>query len=143
MRMSVKMRWLLVVGYAVVVAGLSLLPSGSGPLNGWDTAIRPSVQKFGHMAVYAVFAILLLVAFPAIRKFSVSGLVVVFFVCTAYGALLEAGQLMVPGRTASVFDAAINATGVAVGLVLGKAWLAFGGTQVKQAGRNRSTVGDR
>jgi VanZ family protein len=135
--------WLIVVGYAIVVAVLSLLPSGSGPAKGWDADIRPSFQKFGHMAAYALFAVVVVLALPAARRFSGRNALVVFVILTAFGAAMEIGQSMSPGRTPSVFDAAINATGVAVGLVLRKAWLAFRRTGARQAGQNRSVVGDR
>jgi VanZ family protein len=129
--MAVRMKnrklapWLMVVGYAAVVAVLSLLPTETGPTRGWDSGILPSAQKFGHMAVYAGFAVLLALASPAGRRLSGRGMLVVFVVCTAFGVAMEVCQSMSPGRTPSVFDAAINALGAAAGLLLAKAAQAY------------------
>ena len=48
---------------------------------------------------------------PILRK-----ALLVFAVATGYGALMEAGQLFVPERTASLVDVAANAVGAAVAL---------------------------
>lgn len=45
--------------------------------------------------------------------------------CVIFGAIDEAGQLWVPGRTAELRDVMIDAAGAFVGIAVTLAWLAW------------------
>jgi VanZ family protein len=98
--------WAPVVLWAAVIFALSSIPSLGTGLGVWDTILR----KGAHMSEYAVFALLLLRALgrdvPA------------FFVGLAYAATDELHQHFVRGRHGSPFDVAIDAVGLALGLLL-------------------------
>lgn len=107
-------QWFATAAYAALLAAGSLLPSGSGPLRGWDTAITPSVQNALHVPMYGVLVMLVLAALARWTPVSVGAAAAV---CCTYGGLLECAQAAIPGRTASVSDAVLNAAGVGVGLL--------------------------
>ena len=120
-----KYQWLLVLIYVVILAVASLLPSGSGPLNGWDASLSPSTQNVLHLPAYAVFVCLLLIALakstkpPGAWPIALSAAA-----CSVYGVLLECLQAAgIPGRTGSVSDVLWNTAGVAAGAA---AWTLFG-----------------
>lgn len=103
--------------YVVLLAAVSLLPSGARALRGWDRSIRPEIQNALHVPAYAVLVIMasrsLLGAYRIRRAAVVAALA-----CCAYGAVLEALQALIPGRTGSVLDALLNVVGVGVGLAV-------------------------
>ena len=122
-----RYRWLLVLIYAVILAIVSLLPSGSGPLNGWDASISPSLQNLLHFPAYTVLVCLVLGALA--RPTKSTKLAVAWPIalsataCVVYGVLLECLQAAgIPGRTGSVSDVLWNTAGVAVGV---SAWILF------------------
>jgi VanZ family protein len=98
--------WAPVVLWAAVIFALSSIPSLGTGLGVWDTILR----KGAHMSEYAVLALLLLRALG--RE------VPAFLVGLAYAATDEVHQLFVRGRHGSPFDVAIDAVGLALGLLV-------------------------
>lgn len=94
----------------VAVAVLSLVPLQAIP--GMDVS-----DKAQHLIAYLCLALAGGIAFPGRRSLLVMGLGLVLF-----GVSLELAQSFIPGRFASVVDAAANTLGVALGLTL--AWVA-------------------
>lgn len=107
--------------YALVdfVASVADLPPGglppSGPLGlvGFD--------KWIHVTSYAVFAVLVVVAFGPITRRSLS---LTAALVSVYGVGIELVQSLFPLRTTSRYDVFANEFGIAVGLalVVGVAW---------------------
>jgi len=98
--------WLPVVAWAALIFALSSVPDLGTGLGGWDLVLR----KLAHTAEYAVLGALL------VRATGRVGLA--FAVGTLYAASDELHQSFVPGRLGSPLDVAIDAAGVAVGIVL-------------------------
>ena len=99
-------RWLPVVAWAALIFALSAIPDLGTGLGGWDLVLR----KLGHAAEFAVLGALLVRALgrslPA------------FAVGVAYAISDEVHQSFVAGRDAAPLDVAIDAVGVAVGVLL-------------------------
>ena len=102
--------WLPVLAWAAVIFAFSSIPSLGTGLGGWDLALR----KLAHVTEYAILGALLL---RALRHEPAALLVGV-----AYAASDELHQHFVSGRHAAPLDVAIDATGVAIGLL---AWRRF------------------
>jgi VanZ family protein len=100
--------WLPVVVWAAVIFTLSSIPSLSTGLGTWDTILR----KGAHLTEYAVLGGLL---YRALGREPLA-----LAVGIAYAATDELHQYFVRGRHASPVDVAIDAVGVAVGMLL---WL--------------------
>ena len=100
--------WLPVVIWAAVIFTLSSIPSLSTGLGTWDTILR----KGAHLTEYAVLGGLL---YRALGREPLA-----LAVGIAYAATDELHQNFVRGRHASPVDVAIDALGVAVGMLL---WL--------------------
>jgi VanZ family protein len=100
--------WLPVVAWAAVIFTLSSIPSLSTGLGTWDTILR----KAAHLTEYAVLGGLLYRALGQEALALVVGI--------AYATTDELHQYFVRGRHASPVDVAIDAVGVAVGMLL---WL--------------------
>ena len=100
--------WLPVVAWAAVIFTLSSIPSLSTGLGTWDTILR----KGAHLTEYAVFGGLL---YRALGREPLA-----LSVGIAYAATDELHQYFVRGRHASPTDVAIDAVGVAVGMLI---WL--------------------
>jgi VanZ family protein len=107
---------ILLCAYAALVAAVSLLPSGTGPLKGWDTAITPTLQNAGHVPAYAILAFLGVLALLPARPLRVLPVAVIALLCCGYGVGLEFAQAAIPGRTGSVSDSLLNCAGVVIGL---------------------------
>ncbi len=97
--------WLPVVVWAAVIFTLSSIPHLSSGLGTWDTVLR----KCAHVTEYAILGALLLRALgretPA------------FLAALAYAASDELHQHFVRGRHSSGVDVAIDAVGIAIGLL--------------------------
>jgi VanZ family protein len=121
LRMSIRLRpWLPVVAWAAVIFAFSSIPSLSTHLGVWDLVLR----KLAHAAEYAVLGALLVRALPRpLLAWSIGSL---------YAVSDEAHQHFVSGRHASPVDVAIDAAGVALGVL---AWQALAS--------NRHRVGSR
>ena len=100
--------WLPVVIWAAVIFTLSSIPSLSTGLGTWDTILR----KGAHLTEYAVLGGLL---YRALRREPLA-----LAVGIAYAATDELHQYFVRGRHASPVDVAIDAVGVAAGMLI---WL--------------------
>jgi VanZ family protein len=104
-RSSAFSSWLPVVAWAAVIFAFSSIPSLSSGLGTWDTVLR----KCAHVLEYAILGALLLRALGRIGP--------AFLVAVAYAATDEIHQHFVRGRHASPIDVAIDAAGVALGIL--------------------------
>jgi VanZ family protein len=98
--------WAPVFLWAAVIFVLSSIPSLGTGLGDWDTILR----KGAHTTEYAILALLLLRALGRDAPAFLLGL--------AYAATDELHQHFVRGRHASPFDVAIDAVGLALGLLV-------------------------
>jgi VanZ family protein len=103
---SLARLWLPVVAWAALIFALSSIPDLGTGLGGWDLILR----KIAHAGEYAVLGGLL------VRATGRSGLA--FALGVLYAVSDEIHQSLVPGRLGSPLDVAIDAAGVAVGIVL-------------------------
>ena len=100
--------WIPVVAWAAVIFTFSSIPSLSTGLGPWDTILR----KGAHVTEYAVLGALL---YRALGREPLA-----LAVGIAYAATDELHQYFVRGRHASPVDVAIDAVGLAAGMLL---WL--------------------
>src|ERR687887_2448303 len=107
-RSRVVTLWLPVLVWAAVIFTFSSIPSLSSGLGVWDTVLR----KCAHVTEYAVLGALLYRAFEREAPALAAGI--------AYAATDEVHQHFVRGRHASPVDVAIDAVGVAIGMLV---WL--------------------
>ncbi len=96
--------WVPVVLWAGLIFGLSSIPSLSTGLGGWDLVLR----KLAHATEFAVLGFLLLRALERELPAVLAGV--------AYAVSDEIHQHFVAGRHAAVYDVAIDAVGVLVGV---------------------------
>jgi VanZ family protein len=102
--------WLPVAAWAAVIFVFSSIPDLSSGLGTWDLVLR----KLAHTAEYAVLGALLWRALARDLAAWAAGV--------AYAATDELHQHFVRGRHASPFDVAIDAVGLAVGILLAAAY---------------------
>ncbi len=100
--------WLPVLAWAAVIFAFSSVPSLSSGLGAWDTVLR----KGAHITEYAVLGALLYRALGREGPALAAGI--------AYAATDELHQHFVRGRHASPVDVAIDALGLALGMLV---WL--------------------
>jgi VanZ family protein len=98
--------WLPVVAWAALIFAFSSVPDLGTGLGGWDLVLR----KLAHAAEFAVLGALLV---RATRRAWIA-----FALGALYAVSDELHQSVVPGRLGSPVDVAIDAAGVAVGVVL-------------------------
>ena len=98
--------WLPVVAWAGLIFALSSIPDLGTGLGGWDLILR----KLAHAAEFAILGVLLLRALDHAWA--------AFWFGVAYAVADEIHQAFVPGRVGSPLDVAIDAAGIAVGVVL-------------------------
>ena len=103
---SLVRAWLPVFVWAVVIFAFSSVPDLGTGLGGWDLVLR----KLAHTTEYAVLGALL------VRATARPGLA--FGLGLLYAISDEVHQVFVQGRHGSPIDIAIDAVGVAVGIVL-------------------------
>jgi hypothetical protein len=102
--------WLPVVAWAALIFALSSIPDLGTGLGGWDLVLR----KAAHFAEYAVLGALLARAlYNAMARWAW----VAWLGGAVYAASDELHQHFVPGRQGSPVDVAIDAVGVAVGVL--------------------------
>lgn len=94
--------------WAAVIFAISSIPSLSSDLGVWDTILR----KAAHVTEYAVLGALLYRAFEREAPALAAGI--------AYAATDELHQHFVRGRHGAPVDVAIDAVGVALGMLV---WL--------------------
>jgi VanZ family protein len=97
--------WLPVVLWAGLIFGLSSIPSLGTGLGTWDLVLR----KCAHATEYAILGVLLLRA--------VESELPAFVLGVAYAASDEVHQHFVRGRHGAVYDVAIDAFGVLIGIL--------------------------
>ena len=90
----------------------SLIPTPEGPS-------VPYLDKAAHLCAYWLFAWLLVQAIRLTRLRARDYLLMAWTYATAYGLLIEVLQGLVPWRSADLADAAANALGAALGVLLG------------------------
>src|SRR6266513_5513911 len=100
--------WLPVLAWAAVIFAFSSIPHLSSGLGVWDTVLR----KGAHITEYAVLGALLYRALGREGPALAAGI--------AYAATDELHQHFVHGRHASPVDVAIDAVGLALGMLV---WL--------------------
>jgi VanZ family protein len=100
--------WLPVFAWAAVIFAFSSIPSLSTGLGTWDTVLR----KGAHIVEYAVLGALLYRALGREALALAAGI--------AYAATDELHQRFVHGRHSSPVDVAIDAVGLALGMLV---WL--------------------
>ena len=100
--------WLPVFAWAAVIFAFSSIPSLSTGLGTWDTILR----KGAHIAEYAILGALL---YRALGREALA-----LGVGIAYAATDEFHQRFVHGRHSSPVDVAIDAVGLALGMLV---WL--------------------
>jgi VanZ like protein len=113
--------WLPVVVWAGLIFALSSIPDLGTGLGGWDLVLR----KAAHVVEYAVLGALLFRALSSAGQPLRNGSAVTWAwtLGAAYAASDELHQHFVPGRQASPLDLAIDAVGVAVGVIAARlAW---------------------
>jgi VanZ family protein len=98
--------WAPVALWAAVIFAFSSIPSLGTDLGVWDTVLR----KCAHATEYAILALLL---YRAIERD-----VPAFMIGLAYAVTDEIHQAFVRGRHASPFDVAMDAAGLALGLLV-------------------------
>jgi VanZ family protein len=100
--------WLPVAAWAGVIFVFSSIPSLSTGLGTWDLILR----KAAHLTEYAILGALLYRALGREEVALAAGI--------AYAATDELHQHYVDGRHASAVDVAIDAVGIAIGMLV---WL--------------------
>jgi len=98
--------WLPALAWAALIFAVSSVPDLGTGLGGWDFALR----KLAHAAEYAVLGALL------VRATGRGALA--FGLGALYAVSDEIHQAFVPGRMGAPLDVAIDAIGVACGVVL-------------------------
>jgi len=114
-QLSKRTMWIITALYALALVMVSVLPSGKGVLYGWDQGIKPSVQDALHVPAYAVLVVLASMAWLLPHNAGYGRVLAVAMICCVFGAVLEAAQVWIPGRGASLTDALLNVAGALVG----------------------------
>ena len=110
-----KLAWPVAVVYWALLATASLLPSGTGPLKGWDAAIAPDLQDALHLPAYAGLVILLSLAWSVRHRVTARSVAIIALVCAVFGTAMELAQLVIPGRTCALGDGLVNIAGAVLG----------------------------
>jgi len=106
------------VGWMIVIAAVSSVPgSSSADAAGLLDWVPPSWQNALHLPVYALLGFLWMDALASFGcRRSVAGITAAV-IATSYGIVDEVHQYFVPGRTASITDALVNAVGASLVLL--------------------------
>jgi hypothetical protein len=121
-RRGEKTLWLATAMYAAALITASLLPSGEGPLKGWDAALTPDLQDALHLPAYAGLVILLAASLARCIRLTVARTAWIALACVGLGALMEFCQAFIPGRTCSLKDGLVNAAGAGLGVLALLVW---------------------
>lgn len=86
-------------------------------------SLQPEVQNLLHIPAFLCFSILFLKSFQNIPEAKLKKrFILVFAVGVVFGILLEAVQIIVPGRFPSLMDVVFNGVGVLVGIWIYRQW---------------------
>lgn len=111
---SVRAAWWSAAGLcAAAILYLSVIPVPEGPDIPW-------LDKAVHLIQYLALAWVLAQALRAGRLQERPYLTLAWIEATSYGLLVELIQVMLPWRSADLWDAAANAVGAAAGVWLGR-----------------------
>ncbi len=105
--------------YATALAVASLLPS-EGRLGGWDSSFSPDLQNALHVPCYTVLAVGVALSISAGAAATVGALLLAGAATAVFGVVLEAVQILIPGRTGCVDDVVLNLAGIAAAMPI--AW---------------------
>ena len=120
-RSSTRLLRVVTFVYALALIVVTMLPSG-GALGGWDEDITPSLQNTLHVPAYALLAALVMLAMVPDVGAGYGRILLVALCCCLFGIALEFVQAFIPGRSASLIDAALNVIGVLTGGALAIGW---------------------
>lgn len=126
-RRGKKTLWLATAVYAAALMAASLLPSGEGPMGGWDAALTPDLQDALHLPVYSGLVILVMVSLATHARLTAVRIAWIALACVGLGALMEFAQAFIPGRTCSLRDGLVNAAGTVLGCSATWVWRRFRG----------------
>jgi hypothetical protein len=127
--------WLAVAAWATFIFALSSIPSLGTGHEGWDLVLR----KAAHLAEYAVLGALLA---RALSGALAAWAWIAWFAGVVYAVSDELHQHFVPGRHGSPVDVAIDAVGVAVGVLAVRRALASRPLRGASTGRGGRSTGD-
>ncbi len=121
MHVTISIRWLITIAFAILVVILSVTP-GRGQTDDsifvWLVVNTPTLmQKLMHVAVYASLAFLLAWSLEDIGARPLR-LAIALVLAIGLGAGLEWYQTSVPGRFGTVLDVLLNAGGALLGLLV-------------------------
>ncbi len=103
--------------WAVTIYILSLVPiPETGSLG--DAARLPFVDKFGHLGVYAILALLVIRGWHREKMPPLDLHGFVWLLCLVFGMMIEMQQGLSPHRSFEVWDMAANGFGALLGLLL-------------------------
>ena len=117
-----KATWVVTAVYTALLTTASLLPSGQGPLGGWDASISPDLQDALHLPAYAGLVVLWALSWSTRYPLTTRTILAIACGCVAFGAAMELAQSVIPGRTCSLSDGLVNTTGTILGLALAIGW---------------------
>ena len=110
-----KIIWSGAAAYTAALVAVSLLPSGTGPLKGWDASLSPDLQDALHLPAYGGLVVLWVLAWSTRFRTRAGTALVITVVCTTFGAAMEAAQYFIPSRTCSLNDGLVNTLGAVLG----------------------------
>jgi len=114
--------WVVTAVYTALLTTASLLPSGEGPLGGWDASLSPDMQDALHLPAYTGLVVLWALSWSARSPLTARTILIIACACVAFGAAMELAQSVIPGRTCSLSDGLVNTTGAILGLALAFGW---------------------
>ncbi len=113
------------ISYVLLVIFLSLLPGSA--IGGAEY-----MDKIAHAVSYGIMGVLAYIAFQTLRK-----RITIFIFMFLMGVSLELFQIFVPGRGASLYDAAANTAGLALSFLLCWIYTLIPNSPVPGAGQTR------
>lgn len=110
------MRHLAWVLWALAIAAAMLLPSDNIPQSKLF-----SYDKIGHLGVYMILTLLLLISFVDKEQFienKIKAAIAPLTICIVYGSILEFLQQYIPGRASDWYDFLANTSGAVLGTIV-------------------------
>lgn len=129
--------WILRWGPAALIMAIIFFASSTPrqdipDFDSWDVVAK----KGSHMLGYALLAVAYQRALSWNRSISRFRFIAAFFLSCLYAASDEWHQRFTPGRSPSVRDVCIDASGAAIGLELWFLWLKRSGNRMRQSEKN-------